>query len=312
MKKFLKSLILSKHNIIGAPTGFSCRQKNYIDVFNILSEIVEAKGFKYIDTPMFDFFEVYEKILGTPSTKELFVVKDENNEFLVPRYDITTQIVRFLAPRINNLELPIKLYYFGDIFRSSESEWHKKQVKQFGVEIIGSNEEEEIISLLKNLLEKLNKLKIIEEYKVVFNFASVIEGLTEEFDKEEKELVLELIRVKDTTSIKKFFNGKGNTISKIFEYSLYKSTKEVFKFVSDLIDLNSNTKENFNTLGKYFGENIIFDPLFVPSMDYYNGVYFVVYASNYTTPIATGGRYDYLTQRFNYDEKAMGFAIEVF
>jgi ATP phosphoribosyltransferase regulatory subunit len=311
MKRFLRSIILSKHNVIGAPSGFSFKQRNCLEIFNHLSEIVESEGFNYIDTPMFDFFEVYERTLGTSSTKELFVVKDENNEFLVPRYDITTQIVRFLGPRINDVKLPVKLYYFGDVFRTPDSEWHRKQIKQFGVEIIGSSNEEEIVSLLKKLLEKLRELKVIGEYIVVFNFTVVLDKLMEGFDAEDKELFIELLRVRDLTSISKVFSDKGKEISEIFKEFLKRSSEDVLKLILSKIEAYDNVNKGFQAMRACFGDRILFDPLLVPQMNYYNGVYFVVYTSNSHDPIASGGRYDSLTRKFGYSQSAMGFAIDI-
>ncbi len=311
MKKFLRSIIMSKHSLIGAPSGFSFNQKNYLEVFKHLSGIVEAEGFEYIDTPVFDFFEVYERTLGTTSTKELFVIKDENNEFLVPRYDITTQIVRFLGPRINDVKLPVKLYYFGDVFRTPNSEWHRKQIKQFGVEVIGSYDEEEMVSLLKKLLDKLRELSIIEDYKVIFNFAVILDKLTENFDSEDKELFIELLRVKDLTSISKIFGGKGKEILEIFREFLKMSSEDTLRLILRKVKVSDSVDKGFQSMKSCFGDKMLFDPLLVPSMSYYNGMYFVVYASNYNDPVASGGRYDSLTQRFGYSQSAMGFAIDM-
>jgi len=139
----------------------------------------------------------------------------------------------------------------------------------------------------------------------------VLDKLTEGFDAEDKELFIELLRVRDLTSISKVFSDKVKEIPEIFKEFLKRSSEDILKLILSKIEAYDNVNKGFQAMRACFGDRILFDPLLVPQMNYYNGVYFVVYTSNSNDPIASGGRYDSLTRKFGYSQSAMGFAIDM-
>jgi ATP phosphoribosyltransferase regulatory subunit len=64
---------------------------------------------------------------------------------------------------------------------------------------------------------------------------------------------------------------------------------------------------------EFISENfeLVIDPTLIPSMEYYSGIFFLVYSSDSSLPLASGGRYDNLTSKFGYKQTAMGFAIDL-
>ncbi len=314
MKEFLKSVFLARKDLIGAPDGFSFELKSRKQLIDDLFEVTKKYNFLEITTPIFDFFEVYEKTLGS-NVKELFVFKD-NNDFIVPRYDITTQIVRFLAPRIKNLKLPVKIFYYGEVFREPEFKWHPRQIKQFGIEIIGGNKENftEMIKILKELLKTLQKNKVIKDYKIVFNFSQVIDKILSNIDTEDKEIFKYLLSNKDIPSIKSILRGKKfiEEVEKLIFLTFSEDISEVKSKVCEILEIkmDDDIENEIKILKDNFSE-IIWDPTMVAEMDYYSDFFFKVFTEEKPYQIASGGRYDKLTQKFGYNEKAMGFAIDI-
>lgn len=309
MKEFLKNMLLARKDLVGAPSGFSFEFGTKREIIDKLYSIAKNKGYQEVNTPMFDFFEVYEKTLGS-GTKELFVFKD-GNDFIVPRYDITTQIVRFLAPRIKQYTLPIRVFYCGDVFREPEFRWHPRQIKQFGIELIGGKDENitEILTILKEMLDIFIKHKTFDEYKLIFNFSKIIEITLEEIPQQDKELLRYLISNKDIPSIRKIL-GKESKIEKLI-YLSFEDSNTIKTKLSEILQID--TKEIVEEISKVekILENSVFDPTLVSEMDYYSGIFFKVYSNKFTYPIASGGRYDNLTKKFNYSQTAMGFAIDI-
>lgn len=309
MKDFLRSLILSKNDLIGAPRGFSFSYSKDKELINKMYSIMEENGFTEVQTPTFDFFEVYEKTLGS-SVKELFVFKD-NGDLIVPRYDITTQIVRFLEPRIKDYKLPIKVFYYADVFREPEFKWYPRQIKQFGGEVIGGTTEDlkNLLKIMKTILNTLKEFKKIQKYKIIINFSKVISNLLSNISDKDKEIVRYLISKKDIPTLEKIDipeTSKKNIIETI-ELSLLSTNSRLKELLVKTI-----SKEEIHEL-EFILENfeVEIDPTLVPTMDYYSGIFFLVYSENFNTPIAAGGRYDNLTQKFGYNQTAMGFAIDI-
>ena len=95
-----------------------------IDKFNYISKIVSKNAhlnqYKEIQTPIFEFSDLFRKPLGEHSDvvlKEMYSFEDRNNEFLTLRPEYTTPMIR--AAITNNLlnDLPLKIFGIGPMFR---------------------------------------------------------------------------------------------------------------------------------------------------------------------------------------------------
>ena len=155
-----------------------------IDKFNFISNIVSKnanlKEYKEIQTPIFEFSDLFAKPLGEHSDvvlKEMYSFEDRNNEFLTLRPEYTTPMIR--AAITNNLlnDLPLKIFGIGPMFRRERPQAGRlRQFHQFGVEIINNDS---IFADIENILvaEKiLKKLKIREEVSLQINTLGTLEN----------------------------------------------------------------------------------------------------------------------------------------
>ena len=60
-----------------------------------------------------------------------------------------------------------------------------------------------------------------------------------------------------------------------------------------------------------FGDHLAFDFGLMQDLDYYSGLIVEAYAPGVGLPLATGGRYDGLLARFDWDIPGVGFAVAV-
>ena len=117
-----------------------------IDKFNNISKIVSKnaylKDFKEIQTPIFEFSELFAKPLGEQSDvvlKEMYSFEDRNNNFLTLRPEYTTPMIR--AAITNNLlnEIPLKIFGIGPMFRRERPQKGRyRQFNQINFEILGT------------------------------------------------------------------------------------------------------------------------------------------------------------------------------
>ncbi len=311
MKDVLKAVILSKEDLIGIPDGFYVRynEGDFRKNINEITDLLISKGFKEIETPIFDMFELYQRTIGEEKTRELFVYKTESNDFLVPRYDITSQIVRFFRTRIDKLEKPIKVFYYGDVFRNPYVLWREKQFKQLGVEVIGLGSEVEkyLFSVLSEVLRILKRNMFIGEFVLVVNYVNIIEYFLSKFDEVERKIIRKLISSKDIGTLRKILPKEATTLEKIF---LPIDKRDLGKVLKDIgIDDETISKATSCIEDLNIEEEVIVDISLLPPFDYYDGIYFNVYASNVNGSLISGGRYDKLTHKFGYSETAIGFSI---
>lgn len=125
-------------------------------------QVVEKYGFEEIETPIFEFTEVFARNLGDTSdivTKEMYCFEDKGGESLTLRPEGTAGVVRAFVSNGMQQNLPVKFYYHGPMFRYERPQkGRQRQFTQFGVELLGVETPQadiEVISMAYEFLEKL-------------------------------------------------------------------------------------------------------------------------------------------------------------
>lgn len=126
------------------------------------SRIVEKYGFEEIETPIFEFTEVFSRNLGDTSdivTKEMYCFEDRGGESLTLRPEGTAGVVRAFISEGMQQNLPVKLYYAGPMFRYERPQkGRQRQFTQFGCELLGVETPQadiEVISMAYEFVENL-------------------------------------------------------------------------------------------------------------------------------------------------------------
>lgn len=124
--------------------------------------VVERYGFEEIETPIFEFTEVFARNLGDTSdivTKEMYCFEDRGGESLTLRPEGTAGVVRSFVSEGMQQNLPVKLYYAGPMFRYERPQkGRQRQFTQFGVELLGVETPQadiEVIAMAYEFIESL-------------------------------------------------------------------------------------------------------------------------------------------------------------
>lgn len=141
---------------------YGLAKKKAKKVIKTASEVVEKYGFDEIETPIFEFTEVFSRNLGDTSdivTKEMYCFTDRGGESLTLRPEGTAGVVRSFISEGMQQNLPVKLYYNGPMFRYERPQkGRQRQFTQFGVEMLGVETPQadiEVIAMAYEFLEKL-------------------------------------------------------------------------------------------------------------------------------------------------------------
>ena len=271
-----------------------------MDKLNIISNIVSKnaylKDFKEIQTPIFEFSDLFAKPLGEQSDvvlKEMYSFEDRNNEFLTLRPEYTTPMIR--AAITNNLlnDLPLKIFGIGPMFRRERPQKGRyRQFNQINFEILGTTNflaDVELIllsnSILKELLPK-SKIKLhinsLGNKKTLIDFKK---SLTNYFNTHKKKLSEESVQKIDTNPLRILDSKKEEDIEisqfspKIYEYFADEDKKHY-----------DDIKRSLGALKIDFEEN----PNLVRGLDYYCNTVFEYKSDNLGSQdtILGGGRYD--------------------
>lgn len=131
-------------------------------VIAVGSNTVEKYGFEEIETPIFEFTEVFSRNLGDTSdivTKEMYCFQDRGGESLTLRPEGTAGVVRSFISEGMQQNLPVKLYYAGPMFRYERPQkGRQRQFTQFGCELLGVETPQadiEVIAMAYEFIESL-------------------------------------------------------------------------------------------------------------------------------------------------------------
>ena len=83
---------------------------------DLLHDTIKKYGYHAIQTPTFEYFDIFSREIGTTPSKELYKFFDKEGETLVLRPDITPSVARCVAKYYMDEENPIRLSYMGNTF----------------------------------------------------------------------------------------------------------------------------------------------------------------------------------------------------
>lgn len=149
-------------NVRGTYDLYGTAKRKAKKVIATASEVVEKYGFDEIETPIFEFTEVFSRNLGDTTdivTKEMYCFEDRGGESLTLRPEGTAGVVRSFISEGMQQNLPVKLYYAGPMFRYERPQkGRQRQFTQFGVEMLGVASPQadiEVIAMAYEFLENL-------------------------------------------------------------------------------------------------------------------------------------------------------------
>lgn len=288
-----------------------------------LHEKIAAYGYEDIQTPTFEYFDVFSKEIGTTPSKELYKFFDKEGNTLVLRPDFTPSIARCAAKYFMEESVPIRFSYMGNTFTNTSNLQGKlKEVTQMGAELINDGSVEadgEIIAMVIDALENTG----LSNYQISIGNVEFFKGLCEEAGlDEETELAL-----REYISAKNYFAAEDLLTSRNVEGTM----KEVLLKAADLfgnIEVLKEAKallhnerscnavlrlERLYDVLKIYGleSHVSFDLGMLSKYHYYTGIIFKAYTYGMGDAIVKGGRYDTLLNQFGKQAPAIGFVIVV-
>ena len=312
-----------KNQLLHTPEGVrdiyneECERKIILE--GRLLSVMKSYGYHPIQTPTFEFFDIFNSDTGTVSSVEMFKFFDRNNNTLVLRPDMTPSIARSVAKYYSACEFPLRLSYRGNTFLNNRSYQGKLTEKtEMGAELINDDspeaDAEGIIMMIDCFLAAgLTDFRIgqAEFYK------GIMDAL--EASEEVKEQIHEYIENKNALGMEILLSDlsmKDCYRNILLEYNdLYGDVTMLEKAKKLTINPRcqaaiARLEEVYEVLKLYGYEKYVsFDLGMVNHFDYYTGIIFRGYTYGTGDAIGKGGRYDNLLAQFGKEASASGFTI---
>ncbi len=246
-----------------------------------ITAILDRAGFDEVILPIIDYADAYA-VTGAVDSRQTYRFVDRDGDLVALRSDFTPMVARALAPALTPDQLPLRLFYRGDVIRYEPSRLGaNRELFQIGAEIVGDASPQadiEALSLVSQILRDLGTSPTI-----VFTDATIPDRIapgarewlaTKRAPSEAPEVVKKLIAGSATTS-----------------------------------DLPKEIGERLDTIAAACPDCVIHLDDVDRARGYYTGLRFRAYDADSRSIVAQGGRYDTLYEKFGASAPAVGFTI---
>ena len=318
------------------------------DMLAKITQVFESYGFEPLETPAIEYSDALGKFLPDQDrpNEGVFSFKDEDEQWLSLRYDLTAPLARYVAENFQSLPKPFRRYQSGPVWRNEKpGPGRYRQFMQFDADTVGASSvaaDAELCMLAADTLEALGVPR--GQYVVKVGNRKILDGVLNSIglnpDDTSKHLaVLRAIDKLDRLGVEgvRALLGKGRK-DESGDYTKganldATSIDAVMAFVeADEPPARGAAGEagraelaGMDSLFKASGfgrDRIKFDPSVVRGLEYYTGP---VFEAELTAPIkdergqpirlgsvVSGGRYDGLIERFTGEKvPATGISIGV-
>ncbi len=169
------------------PRGFTDRDAGDLAAAQAMmakiGEVYALYGFEAVETPFVEYTDALGKFLPDQDrpNEGVFSFKDDDEQWLSLRYDLTAPLARYVAENYDRLPKPYRSYRAGWVFRNEKpGPGRFRQFMQFDADTVGSASpaaDAEICMMAADCLEALGIAR--GDYVIKVNNRKVLDGLME-------------------------------------------------------------------------------------------------------------------------------------
>ena len=298
-----------------------CSQKHHLQTE--IRTVFDSYGYEEIETPSFEYFEVFSREVGTIPSKDLYKFFDREGNTLVLRPDFTPSVSRACATYFNPEQEVVTLSYTGNTFINNSSyQGRLKENTQSGAELIGDGSVEADAEMLAMVIESMQAIGL-KEFQLSVGHLGFFQSLIEDaaLDEEARERVVELINNRNYFGVEEYLDS----------IMVKRSSKEAFAALGNLVggvevlakakNIAPNSsgimavkrlEKIYDILALYGVEKFVtFDLSMTGNYGYYTGIIFRGNTFGPGDAVVKGGRYDHLLEKFGKTSASIGFAIVI-
>ena len=278
-------------------------------------ERCELWGYLPIQTPVYDFHELYRGLTDRSRESSTYRLVDRAGDLLVLRSDITLFLARQMGLVLDRDDLPVRVYYGDTILRHEDPhDISKNEYFQVGAELIGATGLEadaEVVLLLFDALDAWGADDVV----VHIGHRALLNG------RDDTATLAPAVAQRDWPQVDSQLRAAGlgsarrDALMRLYRF--IGSTGELSTISAGNADLGDEAQaavdhlralaDELEALG--YGDRVRIDLSEVGSQVYHSGIVFQAYAPDTADAIASGGRYDGLLGHFGFDAPSAGFSV---
>lgn len=281
-------------------------------------------GFQRVIPPALEFEDVVAVGMGSGLQARTFRFDDwQSGRMLAIPPDITPQIARIVATRLQGWPLPHRICYAGRVLRHTELQsGRSREIFQAGVELIGLDSPEADAEMVAMAVEAVRALGL-SRFKVDLGQVAFCRGVlaASGISGEPLERLKLAIASKDSTAVQEILAGcqlSDASRSEILALPRLFGGLEVLDEAERVVR-NPQSCQALKSLREVveilelhgIAGYLTIDLGETRGLDYHTGLTFEGFASGVGEALFSGGRYDQLTQRYGFTAPATGFTCNL-
>ncbi len=303
--------------------GGECARKRVL--LKKLHKVFVSYGYEDIETPTFEYFDVFSRKIGTIPSKDLYKFFDREGDTLVLRPDFTPSVARAASRHFieEGQRQTVRLCYQGNTFLNSSSyQGRPREVTEMGVEMMGdasADSDAEVLAMMIDLLKAAG----LEDFQVSVGQVDFFKSLLEEaaMPSETVEELRELISIKNHFGVEECVRRQDLSPELTAVFSEMPHFFGSMEILGKAKTMTRNAKalaaierleEIYRILEMYgCSQYITFDLGMLSKYRYYTGIIMQAFTYGTGQPILKGGRYNQLLGYFGKNCPSIGFTLVI-
>jgi ATP phosphoribosyltransferase regulatory subunit len=280
-------------------------------------------GYRYVVTPTLESLDVLALGLEADQRRRLFKFSDADGSLLAVVGERTVPVARLAAGKLHTAPLPLRLCYAGAVLTNDPDRFtRRREAYQVGAELLGASgavADAEVIAMAARCLDAAG----LRGYQVDVGHSEFFQGLMDglELPASTKSGIKEVLSRRDFVGLEALLEKtplKSAEHELLLRFPALRGQADILDAAGGLVR-NRRSEQALDELsrvhellGAYgLGGTVNLDLGAIRDFDYYTGVIFEGYGQDLGSPLAQGGRYDRLLQRFGRPAPATGFMIHL-
>lgn len=275
-------------------------------------------AYEEVITPSCEYYHTLMAGSDLSMEEEVYKFFDHKGRILALRPDVTVSVARMVATKLREDDLPFRLCYRAQVYRTGTRPGRLHELGQVGAELIGVRgvaADAEVLGCAMTALEKLG----LPRFQVGIGHRELLDALltTAGLDAHQSAVALEALRKKDLVSLEAVVGkdtllwdlvAKGNG-TRGWGQVLPRLRQELHGQGEMAVDELEAVFSMLKAMG--IEHRVFLDVGIVRDLPYYTGTVFDMYAPPIGHAIGGGGRYDGLLAAFGSSYPATGFSLEL-
>lgn len=300
----------------GYPRGARAMLRSEARVFRsseaLLVAGLEARGYEEVILPVIDYADPYAAVEGHAARKAAYRFVDPAGELVTLRSDFTPMVARALAPTVMTEQLPLRVFYRGEVVRNDARQIGAGRVfHQVGAEIVGDDSidaDVEVVALAVDLARSAGAKPrlVLQDHELT---PALLRGC--DLTVTDEQALRSALSSRDTARVESLVSRLDSKRSETLRRVL-RGTAVAMDFRQFPETADSSARLEAITCGARqldAGAVLLSIDIEEESSSYYTGFRFRLHDPRSRQPIVEGGRYDRLYSCFGTGIPAAGLTL---